>query len=371
MKIDLVEIRRLSLPFKESFRSAVNEEIVKDVFLIEISSGEYVGYGESGTTNNAFYVEETNSSLEYVLENFLIDLLFKTEIHSPWDVSFAFGPIRRNYMAKALVECAIWDLFAKYQRLPLWKVVGGVRDEIEVGISIGLQPNDDVLLEKVASAIDEGYRRVKLKIKPGNDIEPLRRVRQSFPTVPLMVDANCSYTLGDLEVLRQLDDFNLMMIEQPLSYNDLFGHSLLAKEIDTPLCLDESICSIEDLKVALELDACSVVNLKVARVGGLSTSLAIEKMCREGEVGLWCGGLYETGVGRALNLAVGSLEGVNLPGDTSPSSRYFARDIIKESLEFVAPGTIALPKEHGLGVELDKEYIDSRTLYSKVYENPR
>ena len=223
----------------------------------------------------------------------------------------------------------------------------------------------------MASAIDEGYRRVKLKIKPGNDIEPLRRVRQSFPTVPLMVDANCSYTLGDLEVLRQLDDFNLMMIEQPLSYNDLFGHSLLAKEIDTPLCLDESICSIEDLKVALELDACSVVNLKVARVGGLSTSLAIEKMCREGEVGLWCGGLYETGVGRALNLAVGSLEGVNLPGDTSPSSRYFARDIIKESLEFVAPGTIALPKEHGLGVELDKEYIDSRTLYSKVYENPR
>ncbi len=370
MIIESVELLKVSLPFKETFVSSVSTETTKEFFVVKVVADGAVGYGESGTTNNAFYVEETNYSLSYQVENFLIPLLFQERIDSPLDFAQRVVPIRRNYMAKALLESAVWDLYAKLKGSSLWRTIGGVKDEIEVGVSIGLQSTVDLLLEKVSSAVEQGYRRVKLKIEPGKDLELLRLIRREFPKVPLMVDANGSYSLSEMGTLRRLDDFDLLMIEQPLGPYDLIGHATLAQEISTPICLDEAVCSSSDLEVALALGAGSVVNLKVARVGGISEALKIEKLCRENGIDLWCGGLYEAGVGRALNLAVASLEGVTLPGDTSPSSRYFERDIIQTPLEFESPGVIKLGDEMGIGVELDEEYLDYLTLEKRIFVNP-
>ncbi len=370
MIIESVELLKVSLPFKETFVSSVSSETTKEFFLIRVLADGVVGYGESGTTNNAFYVEETNCSLAYQVENFLIPLLFQEGVDSPLDFAQRVTPIRRNYMAKALVESAVWDLYAKLSKSSLWQKVGGVKDEIEVGVSIGLQSTVDLLLEKVSLAVEQGYRRVKLKIEPGSDVDLLHSIRREFPKIPLMVDANGSYSLSDIRTLRRLDDFELLMIEQPLDPYDLLGHATLAREVSTPICLDEAVCCSSDLEVVMALEAGSVVNLKVSRVGGVAEALKIERLCRENGIGLWCGGLYEAGVGRALNLAIASLEGVNLPGDTSPSSRYFERDIIRTPFEFESPGLIKLGDDFGIGVEIDEEYLDYMTLEKKVFVNP-
>jgi O-succinylbenzoate synthase len=367
MKVDRVELLRLSLPFRETFSSSVSMQSTKEFYLLKIYSGEYVGYGESGTTNDSFYVEETNCSLRYQLDNFLLPMLFERELETPSDFVSIASKVRRNYMAKAVVESALWDLFSKAERVPLWRKIGGVRRRIEAGISIGVQATWEDLFDKVAQAQIEGYRRVKIKIEPGKDYEWIRRIRQSFPEMPLMVDANGAYSPSDMDELCRFDELDLMMIEQPFGVYDLLGHAALAKKMKTPLCLDESICSVEDLGVVMTLKAASVVNLKVARVGGVSEAISIEKLCRENGLSLWCGGLYEAGVGRALNLAVASLPGVDLPGDTSPSRRYFVRDVLKDDIDFVEPGVLVLSESSGLGVELDDPFIEQIALERSIY----
>ena len=263
-------------------------------------------------------------------------------------------------MAKACVEMAYWDLSARVEGISLSKKLGGTRDRVPVGVSIGLQPSDEVLHEKVAGYVEEGYARIKLKIKPGRDVSMLGGLRAAFPDVPFMADANSAYTLADAPRLAELDAFKLMMIEQPLSYNDFLDHARLQELLETPVCLDESIKSEGDLELALELGSGRIVNIKPGRVGGLSASIRIHDTMRARDLAVWCGGMLESGVGRAHNVALASLPGFTLPGDISASRRYWEQDIVTPEFE-VADGHMAVPTGPGIGVELDMDRIESLT----------
>ena len=368
MKIDRVELKRVKMTMREPFETSFGVELDKEFFLALVYSDGAFGIGECGAANDPFYLEETNASVYYVLKEFLIPRMLKFDFQSPWDAVEAFRQVRGNQMAKAMLDAALWDLFAKTEGTPLFRYIGGTKTEVAVGISVGIKPTIEALVEKVRGYVDAGYKRVKVKIKPGYDLVPLRALREVFPDLPLMADANSAYSLDDLDLLRHLDDFDLTMIEQPLNYDDVYQHSILAKEIATPICLDESIRSLGDLEEAYALGACSIVNLKMPRVGGISESLKIEKFCREHKMGLWCGGLLEAGVGRAFNVALTTLDGFNMPGDTAPSARYFEKDIINPEVVFSSAGTIAAWELPGVGCQIDNEALDKFIVASETFE---
>jgi O-succinylbenzoate synthase len=279
-------------------------------------------------------------------------------MESSADLLNVFEGIRGHPMAKAAVEMAAWDLEAKTGGDSLASLIGGVRDSVPVGVSIGLQPTDAELHRKVAGYIEEGYARIKIKIKPGRDVGMLRGLRDRFPEVPLMADANSAYSLEDMPLLRELDELGLMMIEQPLAHDDYLDHSRLQAEMETPICLDESIRSVRDAALALELGACRIINIKPGRVGGLSAAKAIHDLCVASEMPVWCGGMLESGVGRAHNVALATLPGFTLPGDISASKRYWSEDIV--SPEFVLNGsTVNVPSGPGIGVEVREDLVDA------------
>ena len=367
MKIDRVELQRVKMTMREPFETSFGVELEKDFFLARIYSDGVFGIGECGASNDPFYLEETNASVYYVLKEFLIPRILNFDFKSPWDLEGVFRPVRGNYMAKAVLEAAIWDLFAKSEAQPLARYIGGTKTEIEVGISVGIQPSINSLVEKVRGYVDAGYKRVKVKIKPGYDLEPLSALREAFPDIPLMADANSAYSIEDLKLLRHLDDFDLTMIEQPLGYDDIYQHSLLAKEIATPICLDECIHKLGDLEEAYALGACSIVNLKMPRVGGFSESIKIENFCKEHAIGLWCGGLLEAGIGRAFNVALTTLAGFNMPGDTAPSNRYFEKDIIDPEVIFSSPGMISASELPGVGCHIDEEALGKFVVFSETF----
>src|SRR5699024_3080593 len=270
------------------------------------------------------------------------------------EVTELFKPFKRNMMAKSGLETAVWNLYAKQQGLTLYKVLGGEKTEVEVGISLGLEKSDDIIIEKIREKVEEGYKRIKVKIKPGRDVEMIRAIREVFPDIPLMADANSAYTLDDIELLKQLDEFNLMMIEQPLGSTDIVDHATLQKAIKTPVCLDESIDSYENAKAAIELGSCEIINVKIGRVGGLAESIKIHDLAKENKIPLWCGGMLEAGVGRLTNIAITTLPNFVLPGDTASSSRYWEEDIITP--EVVAEnGVVQLSEKPGIGAEVDFE----------------
>jgi O-succinylbenzoate synthase len=351
----------------EPFTTSFGTEAVKNVILAFVTSGDRVGVGECGASEAPFYSEETNASVADILQRYVVPTLLGRSFESPWEISPLFSGIRLNEMAKATIETAIWDLFAQGAGTSLAAYLGGSKSEIPVGISVGIQPSLDALVAKVDQYREAGYQRIKIKIKPGYDVEPVRALRESFPNMPLMVDANSAYGLGDVELLQRLDPFDLMMIEQPLGAGDLIDHAELANQLATPICLDESIRSVDDLRRAHKVGACTVVNLKIARVGGLAEALRIERFCRENGLDLWCGGLLETGVGRLYNIALTSLDGFTLPGDTAPSARYFDRDVLLEPVVFSRPGYLSVPQGLGAGAALDTDRLGEITVSSKTY----
>jgi O-succinylbenzoate synthase len=284
------------------------------------------------------------------------------QIESAADASSLMKSVRGHRMAKATIETACWDLDAKRAGVPLWKHLGGTRNEVSSGVSIGIQDSPDILLEKIHTEVDAGYQRIKIKIKPGWDLKIVERVRKEFPEIRLMGDANSAYKLSDVSLFQQLDQFNLMMLEQPLSHDDIFDHATLQRQIKTPICLDESIRSAEDATHAIELGSCKIVNVKLGRVGGHSEAKRIEPVARENEIPIWCGGMLESGIGRAHNIAMSTLAGFTLPGDVSASARYWEEDIIEPPVKVSASGTIKAPEAPGIGFAVNLPRIEALTV---------
>jgi o-succinylbenzoate synthase len=353
---------RMKTPFTTSFGTMQNKRFL--VLEVTDESG-VVGWGEGVAFEEPSYTEETLKTSLHMLEDFLIPKLLGVELTHPDDVYELFRSIRRNNMAKAAIEGAVWDIYAQQTKQSLAEAIGGTQEKIEVGVSIGLQTTDEQLIQKIQQALDQGYKRIKVKIKPGKDIELLRTIRRVFPKVPLMADANSSYTLQDIKLLKQLDEFDLMMIEQPLAYDDIVDHAMLQKQMKTPICLDESITSLEDTKRAIMLGSCGVINLKLARVGGISEAKRIHDYCMEHDVPVWCGGMLEAGIGRAQCVALTSLVNFTMPGDTAASARYWAEDIIIPEVT-VEKGLITVPKNPGLGYEVNRKVLEKYCIDKKI-----
>lgn len=353
----------MKYPFATSFGTMQNKRFL--VIEAEDESG-VIGWGEGVAFEAPSYTEETMKTSLHMLEDFLIPMLLGKEITHPDEVNALFAPIRRNMMAKAAIEGAIWDMYARLMNQSLAAVLGGTREKVEVGVSIGLQPTVEQLYAKIDTALAQGYKRIKVKIKPGEDIELLRAIRKKYPHVPLMADANSAYTLKDVALLQALDEFNLMMIEQPLAHDDLMEHAKLQQQITTPICLDESITSLADVQRAAELGSCKVVNLKLARVGGLTEAKRIHNYCAARGIAIWCGGMLEAGIGRAQAVALSSLGNFSLPGDTAASSNYWEQDLIFPEVT-VENGTITVSNQPGIGYEVNKEVLIRHCVEQRVY----
>lgn len=367
MKLVEVVLYEVEMTMKTPFTTSLGTMQNKKFIVLEAKdeSGK-IGWGEGVAFEEPSYTEETFKTSLHMLEDFLIPRLLGVEIQHPDDVYEIFRPIRRNQMAKAAIEGAVWEIYAQQQEMSLAQAIGGERQKIEVGISIGLQPTDEQLITTIQRFLDEGYKRIKVKIKPGKDIELLRTIRRAFPDVPLMADANSSYTLQDIALLKQLDEFNLMMIEQPLAYDDFIDHAALQKQISTPICLDESITSLEDARKAIQLGSCGVINIKIARVGGISEAKRIHDYCAEKNIPVWCGGMLEAGIGRAQNVALTSLANFSMPGDTAASSRYWDEDLITPEVT-VEDGYIHVPTTVGLGYEVNRKTLEKYTVNKRVF----
>lgn len=367
MRIEHITVRKLRMKLKAPFTTSFGTFTDK-VFLLVEAKDELgnTGWGESVAFESPWYNEETYKTNWIMLEDFLIPLIEGKDIQHPNEVNDLFEPIRKNNMAKAMIEGAIWDLYAKRQKQTLAEVLGGTRDKIEVGISIGIQNNIEELMLLIDDYVADGYKRIKVKIMPGWDVEVIRAIRAKYPDLPLMADANSCYRLEDIELLKQLDDFNLMMIEQPLASDDIIDHAHIQKVLKTPICLDESIHSLDDTRKAIELGSCKIINIKIGRVGGLTESLKIHDYCKAHGIDVWCGGMLESGIGRAHNVAITTLTGFNLPGDTASADRYWERDVTKTTVT-VENGYITVPKEAGIGYEPDIEFIESLTEEKKEY----
>lgn len=368
MIIKKVTMRHMKMTMKNPFVTSFGSMQEKEFFLLEVFDEDgNTGWGESAAFQAPWYTEETVQTTLHMIRDFLIPLVLNKEIRHPDEISEIFTPIRKNNMAKAAVEGAIWDLYAKRTNQSLADAIGGVATEIEVGISIGIQTSTEKLLEVVDQYIKEGYKRMKVKIKPGYDIEVIQKLREVFPHIPLMADANSSYTLANIELLKQLDHYGLMMIEQPLGSDDIVDHAKLQKQMNTPICLDESILSVEDARKAIELGSTKVINIKIARVGGITEAKKIHDLCMNNGIPVWCGGMLEAGIGRAHNIALTSLPNFTLPGDTAGSSHYWEEDIISPEI-VVEDGYIKVPKGNGIGFEPNMEVIERYLLNTISFE---
>jgi O-succinylbenzoate synthase len=271
-------------------------------------------------------------------------------------------------MAKAGLEAALWDLFAKSKNISLSKMLGGTRNKIDVGVSIGIQNSITELIKKVEGYLAEGYKRIKIKIAPGNDIQFIQALRKEFPDILLQVDANSAYELKHIDLFKQMDAYNLLLIEQPLGYDDIYEHSKLQKELITPICLDESIHSLADTRAAFELDSCRVINIKPGRVGGFTESKLIHDYCAAENIPVWCGGMLESGIGRAGNVALASLSNFTLPGDISASKRYYKEDIVEPEFLVNNDGTMTVPTKAGIGVEVNMKMLEKVTVKKKEFK---
>lgn len=356
----------MRLPLVSPFETSFGREVAKDALLIAIRKDDMVAYGECVAGSGPWYNEETIVTAKHIITEFLAPVLFEKQLETPEEFIEKTAGIRRNNMAVAAVEMALWDLHGKLKSKPLSGLLGGRKKEVPVGVSVGIQPSSRKLVEVVSTYLKEGYRRIKVKIKPGYDIEPVKAVRREFPEIMLQVDANSAYTLEDSGLLKGLDEFNLLLIEQPLGYDDIVDHSKLQKLLKTPICLDESIHSPSDGRRAIEIGACKVINIKPGRMRGLTKSKELHDICVDSGVPVWCGGMLETGIGRAFNVALATLPGFTLPGDISASKRYFHRDLIKQEFTLTERSTLEVPDGPGIGVEVDQKLLDSSTIARKV-----
>lgn len=361
MRIERIELRKIFLPYVSVFETSGWREQGSHAIIVRIEADGLVAWGESPVGENPFYNEENQKTAWIIMQDYLAPILLHTELASPWDVTPAFARIRGNRMAKAGLEFAVWDLFARREGRSLASLLGGVRERVEVGVSVGIQKDIPTLLKVVEGYLNEGYTRIKLKIKPGWDVEPTRAVRETWPNLRLQVDANSIYRLEDAAHLAELDRFNLLLIEQPLAHDDIFDHAKLKPQLKTPLCLDESIVSPDHARWAIELKACDVINIKPSRIGGLGAAKRIHDMAQAAGIPVWHGGMLETGIGRAINVALASLPNFTLPGDISANDRYFKRDIVKNPFTLNPDSTLTVPTGVGHGAIVDEDYLDNVT----------
>ena len=366
-QIDTVEIFIVRLPLVSLFETSFSVQTHREALLLKIVSDDVCGWGECVTSPDPYYCYETNATAFHIIQDFLIAILTAMNNFTIEEVLQNFEQIRGHHMAKAAVENALLDIMAQKYKIPLFELMGGTPKKIMSGISIGIQENIDDLLESIQKAHDKKYHRIKIKIKKGEDIEILKKIRRAFPSIKLMADANSDYTLEDIPILTKLDEFNLMMIEQPLSHDDIYFHALLQKQLQTPICLDESIKNLNDAKTAVEMGSCRIINIKQGRVGGMTASKKIQAYCMENNIKAWSGGMLETGIGRAFNLHLQTLPGFVLPGDTSETSRYFAEDIVDKPVILQPDGFIEIPKGPGIGVHVLPERMDRlKIFYEKL-----
>lgn len=347
------------MPLVHFFETSFGRTYERRIILTHVRDEDGAeGWGEATCGETPSYSEEWTDAAWAVSEKILAPMVLDAEVESAAQIWDLMKPVRGNRMAKAAIETACWDLEAKKLGVPLWRHLGGVNKEIACGVSIGIQDSVEQLLEKIKTELDAGYQRIKIKISPRWDYEVIKKVRETFGNIRLMGDANSAYTLDDIDKLKSLDEFNLMMLEQPLPHDDIIDHAKLQREIRTPICLDEPIKSPEDARKAIELRSGKIINLKNGRVGGHSESKRIEKICREAGIPVWCGGMLESGIGRAHNIAISTLKGYNLPGDVSASKRYWHEDIIEPTVEVSANGTILAPEKPGIGFEIKRNLIE-------------
>jgi O-succinylbenzoate synthase len=356
-RVELFEIR---LPLVHYFETSFGRTTERRIILARVEDMDGAeGWGECTAGENPFYSDEWTDSAWATIKIFLAPMVVGHEVESAAEVFATMHGVRGHRMAKAAIETACWDLEAKRTCLPLWQHLGGVQREIPCGVSIGIQETLEVLLEKIERELAAGYQRIKIKIKPGWDVRVLETVRARFPDIALSVDANSAYTLNDTALLRTLDEFNLMMIEQPLAHDDILDHAELQRQIRTPICLDESIHSSDDARHAIDAGACRIINIKLGRVGGHTEARRVERVCRERGTPVWCGGMLEAGVGRAHNISMSTLAGFTLPGDVSASARYWTEDIIEPPVTVTPRGTIIAPDRPGIGYSVKRELLDA------------
>jgi len=359
LHITRAEMFLLKLPLKFRFETSFGVQTARTVPLIVLhgANGE-VGLGEGVMEDAPMFREETVTGALYLLKELFLPTVLGQSFANHQAMMLRLSGFRGNPMAKAMLEAAAWDLWARTLGVPLARLLGGVRTQVAVGVSLGIQESEAATVQAVETHLGQGYRRIKLKIKPGWDVQPVRAVRSAFPDIALTVDANSAYTLEHARTFQNLDAYGLDYIEQPLAYDDLLDHAALQRRVATPLCLDECIVSAETARKALGLDAGRVINVKQGRVGGVVESLRLHDVAQAFSVPLWCGGMLESGVGRALNIHLSTLPGFTKPGDTASASRYWERDVINEPLEMVG-GYQQVPMGPGLGVTLNSEFVES------------
>ena len=362
MKIEAITLREIQMPLVHFFETSFGRTYSRRILLVTVHSEGVDGWGESVVGEDPFYSSEWIETAWPTMTKYLIPALLGQRIESGRECPALFAKVRAHRMAKAGLENAVWDAEATQKKVPLWKLLGGTRHEIPCGVSIGIQDSVEQLLEKIQTELTAGYRRIKIKVKPGWDVNVLERIRSRWADITLSCDANSAYTLDQVEHIRKFDQFNLLMIEQPLWNDDIYYHARLQKELRTSVCLDESIVSVRSAAFAVETGACRIINVKVGRVGGFSEALKIHDLCHAHSIPVWCGGMLETGIGRSHNIALSTLENFRLPGDVSASKRYWKEDIIEPEVEVSSDGMIAISDQPGTGYQVKPDLIEKLTV---------
>jgi o-succinylbenzoate synthase len=367
LKIEAITLREIRMPLVHFFETSFGRTTGRRILLVTVHADGVEGWGECVAGEHPFYSPESIETAWYVLTRYFAPAVIGKQVERGADMRKLFPKVRGHNMAKGALENAVWDAEAEQKKVPLWKLLGGERTELPCGVSIGIQDSPEQLLEKVATELEAGYQRIKLKCKPGWDIKILERVRAKWPEITLSVDANSAYTLNDIEHLKCFDQFKLLMIEQPLWSDDFYFHAALQKQIKTAICLDEVILHARNAEAAAELGACRIVNVKVGRVGGVSEAVAVHDVCRKHGIPVWCGGMLESGIGRAHNIALSTLPSFTLAGDVSASARYWKEDIIEPEVKVSAKGFIEFdPARMGRGYEVKKDLIEKLTVRKEV-----
>jgi o-succinylbenzoate synthase len=362
LNIDAIHLREINMPLAHPFETSFGITTARRILLVELESDGLIAWGECVAGEHPYFSDETIDTAWIVTETELASRLLDADLIGAGGVVDLFKQVRGHRMAKAALENAVWDLEAQVERKSLSNLLGGTRSVIPCGVSIGIQPSPEQLMEKIAAELDDGYQRVKLKCKPGWDNRIFEAVRTRWPDITLSCDANSAYRMRDFDHIATWDQFNLLMIEQPLWYDDFYFHSMLQKRLDTSICLDESIRNRRDALAAIEMESCRIINIKAGRVGGFSEAIAVHNVAAERGIPVWCGGMLETGIGRSHNIALSSLPNFSLPGDVSASSRYWVEDIIEPAVTVSAQGEIAVPTTVGRGFEVRRDRIEALTV---------
>jgi o-succinylbenzoate synthase len=366
VKVQKITLREIRMPLVAPFETSFGRLTDRRMLIVEVESDGISGWGESVAGEGPFYAPETVETAWHITRDFLWPIIKERNFATAADVWPSLLPVRGHNMAKGAIESAVWDTEARQKNIPLWKLLGGLHKEISCGVSIGIKPSVEELIATVERELAAGYQRIKIKIKPGNDITPVERLRLQFPQIRLMVDANSAYRLEDWPHLKRLEAYYLMMIEQPLGWADIFSHAELQRKLETPLCLDECIHSEEHARAALELGACRIINIKLGRVGGYVPAIQIHDLCKSWQIPVWCGGMLESGIGRAHNIALSTLENFSLPGDVTASRRYWTEDVIIPEVLVTKNGTIKLPDGPGIGFEPRIDRIEAITARKEI-----